>query len=560
MKCNNCNTEYVQGQKFCKVCGAKLDEQNIANTQSTDETKIATAAHATQNVSVKNNNVVAKIADENQSKESSKKPNDKFKYVIGAVALVLIVFICSKLFNGSGNTDISTNKWYNYTNSDGEIVYINSETDKKIVIEDDIYSVQAGYYNNNFITTTYDGDLYVVTKNGKEKIASDVRQASISVEENKVLYIDNYTENYDYNVYSGDLYIYDISSKKSKKIDSDVIFSYNVNLLCMSPNGKAITYVKNYDEEEEKYDVYMSINGKSGKKINKNCLYFGLTDDGKITYYGNIDDTYIYASNDGKKLKIANNLESIFMNKDCTQAIVTDDDMSYIVDKGKNKEKISCCISEIIDADFCNVTNYNLTMTYTNVKNFFDHTMYTPDDSYVTINKKYEVTEFEDLYDAYWNTYYAHGTNKLYYVEDGSIFVIDCSKPESKKLLLEDEDVSEMYVTSNGKHIYYVNYDGELYYLNGKKSVKLADDVGYIVLNENGIIYFIDYDSEEQLYYSKSGSKKAKVENSEEIVDFSKAGDTIYFIVEDENSDNGMALYKVTSKGKSEKVTDDIIY
>jgi hypothetical protein len=82
------------------------------------------------------------------------------------------------------------------------------------------------------------------------------------------------------------------------------------------------------------------------------------------------------------------------------------------------------------------------------------------------------------------------------------------------------EDVMSYEVTSNRKHVYFINDDEELMCVNGKKGGKVkeicTDEVSSIALSKKDVLFYLvkeDGDKEGEVFATKNGSKGKLVQD-----------------------------------------------
>ena len=140
----------------------------------------------------------------------------------------------------------------------------------------------------------------------------------------------------------------------------------------------------------------------------------------------------------------------------------------------------------------------------------------------------------------------------------GDLYLVTKLNKENPKVLELDkaEDVYGLVFTDNGKRIYYVNDDEELFHINkSNKPKKISDDVYYRYLSTigNKLFFLVDYRNTGVLHYT-TGSKKVEIKNADEVSDFYLLGKGIIYNVLD-GSDR--ATYGTNNGSKVNKLFEN---
>lgn len=96
--------------------------------------------------------------------------------------------------------------------------------------------------------------------------------------------------------------------EKSEKIDDNILY-YDI-----SANGKCVTYLKDYEYDDESYDYYGTLyqsDLKESDKIDNDVTEFYASDDGKILYYITVEDD-LYRVDGKKKDKLASDITNVY--------------------------------------------------------------------------------------------------------------------------------------------------------------------------------------------------------------------------------------------------------
>jgi hypothetical protein len=163
--------------------------------------------------------------------------------------------------------------------------------------------------------------LYVATD--KEQISLDtfVETVIVSQDGTSVAYIKNVYNNL------GDLYIYDLNTKTTSKIASQVsIHNYQ-----LSPDGESIAFCR-VQEDGVLQDLFVSIDKKEPKRIASGESPVGISNHGKYLYVMGEDEFYVI--NGEKHIRLGDEFSvegtRIMFNLDYSQVLYYDDGRSYL--------------------------------------------------------------------------------------------------------------------------------------------------------------------------------------------------------------------------------------
>lgn len=528
MYCLKCGQFNEDGVKFCQSCGTPLEQEPKAEEK---ETASVTTMPGTcpscgfvnepntkfcQNCGSSLTGAVADTGKEEKKKSRVKKPVnvkgfDLKKILVAAgaiVALVLVIVILSNLFK-TGNYIECKNAVFTY-NADEE--YLIGLVDGKLCsIDSDShgYDVTINLDGTKAVLYSYGSrELYYFDGSAVRSVAEDVESWEISADGSAVIYNTEGDELYDLYIYSGG---------KSTMIASEVAGS------CISPDGGTVGYIGNVNRETNSFKGF--IWDGSEKELGKNKTPLALSNGGKYIYYlkGSIDEidsnsatVYVQkGTNDDTKQKLGDVSYTMefYLNADGTQALLVENDKTYVSVKGGERIKISgsdCtlvlpqntqrCIGEIV--------------TTMGIKSFADMYYCTNSNSgggykLLYVNKNFEASTAANNVDSY--IYLADDGKTLYYLKGDSIRRINASKSGSEAETLIEDDVLRFCTTKDGKTIFFVTDEGELYGCKGGKKTKLLtddlDNFAAYALYGGDTIYYI---SDGELYSSK-GDKTTKI-------------------------------------------------
>ncbi len=537
--CSKCGAQFADGTKFCEACGEKLPEVEVVVNETEKE--------------------------QPKENKAGKIPARLIKLgAIAVVAVVAVIVLCSLIFSGGGENNFALYK------KDGELFYTNVPKFKPFELTsdyengDDLTPILSKDGTKIFYSDKDDGSLYFryvnKPKKDAEKIASDVTDYEINEKANLVTYIKG-----------GDLYQHNL--KESEKIKSGVVEFWT------SENGKKILfvddgnnlYIKNGNKDAEKIKgeinyvyyvsgdlstIYYAADGtlfckegkKDGQKIDSEVSrILNIYDSGEVLYlkenegdtkttqvdvYANVEVTYSLFYFDGKDKKEVTDefprygsydlaldapvmvyatvetddkgdIESTyFLFADGEVSELTTDDISSVVLSDDGKEAL--IVADVDDKGYG--TAYKAKISGKKMK--------TPEKYDEDVRSATFVGENNDI------------LTRKDYDEESNEFSLYYNK---KKV---DDDISRVGYNKGDDTLYYlidVNDKGigTLKMFNGKKSIKLSDDVYsdcVLMTNDGDVLFLRDYNTDKgrgDLYIVKGNKVKKLDEDVEDLPSYS---------------------------------------
>ena len=242
------------------------------------------------------------------------------------------------------------------------------------------------------------------------------------------------------------------------------------------------------------------------------------------------------------------------LNEDGSQLLFHYDKKTYLTVKGKEKVKILNNRSYPLLPSNTVIRWYDSDTAIYGIKSFTDKILVASEDIYY-LNGKYDANKITG------KNYQALITNnmdKLIYLDysDTLHVVTNLSSKSPKDIELDNaEDIVTFTASEDGKTIYYVNEDDELYSITtANKPHKIADDVSpYNLVTLGDKIYFlVDYYNTGSLYYS-TGKKKTAIRNADDVAYMNRLGNGIVYTEGDYDerviygSTNGKSFKKIFS-------------
>lgn len=310
----------------------------------------------------------------------------------------------------------------------------------------------------------------------------------------------------------GTLNLYDVKKKSSTEIAEEVV----VNSAVLSPDGKTVAYVAEYEATDD-FRGFYSVNGKNPEEVGKEKRVFAISDKAKFIYYTDVDR--IYVAKNGKEEKLANDVRYVeaLMNADNTEMLFFNEGKTYVTVKGGEKSKVagSELSKVILDDDAASYEQSlskergSINVLYTGVDTFKEKLFYSnSNDAIYYMLSKYET---EKLASGAYEYVVSDDRESLVYTDYLNVYkVTKFNKGGEKETLAAGALVEDIYADGDLKHVYLVNYDDELYYIKKGKGVKIADDVTSAMISPDGqYCYFVV--EKEELCYSKNGGKEKEL-------------------------------------------------
>ena len=512
--CTGCGAAQATPAQFCAACGSPVGvgQAQYPNPYFIDYSTVENFNYAL--IPYYARVLWAKIQAFLQSKNISTTQLAKGAGIVAGSLLILIMAI--NIFGGPApmyempDQSIS----YTYDWQDAEMTYFVINGKKSdLKLEGMISDFQTSLDGTIAAFLDQDDTLYVIKNKKMTKVEEDVDEYLLSAEGTGIAFT---TE-------EDDLILYTVKNGKSHKIASEVNSGY-----MLSPDGKSILYTKTDDDEVK---LYLSVNGKDGKKIGNGLYPVGLSNQGKLIYYVSYEKNALYVVRGNKDPQKLANLDNIYgdypmqFNKDHTQALITLDSGSYITANGKEKVKItSRSISQFGNysdwAEGIEIEDATRTLP---IKTFAGQ-YFTSGGSLYYLNKRFEAVEVEeaDGIDSYRMTL----TGEVIYYVDGGDLYRGTGRKAKVKFEQIAEDVSSFTITSDGKYCYFRTYDSSLMCIKKTGKAKLiADDISSnFTMSHDDYLFFI---TEGDLYVSHNRGKKKLVASDVTLV-FAELNATYY--------------------------------
>lgn len=592
MFCSNCGKNLPDGTAFCTECGTKLmSTQNEVTPEPTVEIPVVEPAveetpvyeeipmpaeepvetpvyeNAPAATGAEVETTVTEILPEPEAQEEipeavtkteapTEKPKKDFshikqnlgKIILGVAAIIILCIIGIVIDSGAAS---GSGKYSQMTLNDG--FFLKADAEKLVnlngnVVETD-ESIYGTYYSgDSSLTVAKDADdvFYVVTKKGLVEIDEEISNVTISTYGDTIAYMKDVEDGI------GELYLYNVASKKATLIDDEAY----AKIIILSPNGKTVAYMGNCEIEEGWYsdvvtgDLFISKNFKEGEKKYSEALPLAVSDNAKYVYYVK-DSEKLYMNEE----KISSDFSyAFYFNKDVSEMIFNEDgEANYFSAKKKEAVRLKkdsfsrLAYPEQIVQVAASAGSYTAT-TYG--VDTFNETVMTIDGTMYFMSKNgAELEKISSDVSSYKMS--SDGTGMLFLDYDGDLnYINNIKKSTDAEKIAEDLEIDEFYASKDLKKVYYVS-DDELFYLAKGKGTRIADVDSCTYSDQYKVIYFTEDD---ELYYATTSSKSKKKIMGETVESVETMLGVTLFPYEDD--DDNYYVYRMTGKNKYDAIVE----
>ena len=359
-----------------------------------------------------------------------------------------------------------------------------------------------------------------------------------------------------------ELFHYVIKDEKAESITDEKVES-----ICVSPDGKTVAYAEcEIKDGEDEYTMFTYSGGKAEEYEDGDGLIpLAISNKAKLAYYFNVEKKAVYVQKDGKEsvkiLNDVNDLPTMYLNTDHTQAIFGEGNDVYFSENGGEKVKIT---SDGIRINKMGYNKYNSEVSSgancstlpmeSLLEQYFiadeDRTLYYLDGKCETHKIEDYVYSFETTPTAevvyFLQVYSLSDSGDLYrgngYSEEGYVEIAS--------------DVTSFEITSDGEKCYFIDEDETLRYVKKTgEPKKIADDAEKMTMTHDDYLLFIADVADDEtgtLYSSRNGKEKQKVADDVGIAS-AFVNNTIYI---QKVSDDEVAIYSAKKKTKFELILE----
>ena len=557
MRCEFCGHKNGPREKFCEECGAQLtvkqdEEQKAAPVQNTrpdqNQDQAPDQYKEGGQYSVDTSRRVSNVAKRDRSRQLKKAA----PFAVIIIIVIIAAIILASLIKKPGASEMKDS--INFFTDTGLLV-VSGNNNPKFTIDGDLASSQKNMDGNKAVALidyrgAKGGELWFVTTSGCYQIASGVLDYRLSDSGNGVAFItdDNSAKG------TATLHLYDTSAKKDTQVTDGAIYYNNNNGggmigTCISPNGKSVGYIGNYDPAKNEYTGYVCIYGKDPEALGVNSFAVAISDGGKYIYYAkNLGDgrgNSFFVRNGRNDVRLISDMAGntpLAFNTDYSEILFNVEDRTFISRKGNERERITgALVSGFIlpagtqtgrNAADSNITVYGM--------NSLLNTVTLTSDGLVYVNSKLEINKISSSSSYGAGAFISNDSRTLLYINDnGHLSAIDPTKANDERREI-GRDVTAFTASNDGKTIYYINSDVELWVVKGSGTpVKIADDVSpsWLVLpvNSGKVFFLVDYSDSRggDLYYSNNGARRVKVSGGDEVMKLWSTPANVFYLTYD---------------------------
>lgn len=407
------------------------------------------------------------------------------------------------------------------------------------------------------------GELYLITPNGKAFVSEGVYGFLLADSGRGIAYLTDC----DAKDGTATLHLYDCASKKSARVSNEVAAAgADDALYCISPDGRSVGYIADMDDKNREFNGYMKINSGKPVKLGGNMFAAALADNGAYVYYYKVDkdsdeyDLSLYVRSgeeDTKLMQQTDGSAKLHFNRDYSEALFTYDGKTYISKSGQDKEKISGkAVLAILRPQFSGGAAHRGVASY-DLKNFAGVVLSMDDGSLLYVDGKGESSTLTGSCRQAAVT--ENGRHVFMVSESGTLFRRALTMDSDKEQIAGD--VEGFAVTKDGRAIYYVNADEELFYLSGaSRPKKVADDVspGLCLTADGTLYFFVDYSGNSgTLYYSRNGGKRVKV--SDDAYDVFATASGVFYCANYSSASGTYDVYRSVGGSRFKLFHSDVV-
>jgi RNA polymerase subunit RPABC4/transcription elongation factor Spt4 len=534
IKCKQCGGIIKQGEDFCGSCGAAVNEADF-----TPENAAAGAAQIAGNITEGIGKAVDKGAEavKNAGKSLRSRfddPEERKKLlpkITAGVAAVLVIIIAIVLVNVLTPPQFTlNNKTVSIVSQEDDEIVVSMTNGKNIsfdgVLDGSGFSVdrskaiiyisEDGQYDEDYAGSS----LYLIGEKSELVSADNVIAADLSTDGNAIIYAtDYYLDDETYTEFY-DLVLWKNGKTVTLADDTTLRDAY------ISPDGSAVFFSITDEDDDSKNTAYLYANGKI-IEVDDDITPIGVSNGGKYIYYSSEENYYVQTGEDANsRRKLGENIYSLYFNKDNTELLYYSDPRAYITVDGGEKHALTDAVNVPIFPE--NTAFYGSNY---GVKTFANVLYYSDEYDVIRITKDFDS---ETVVKGVTSPYVTDDNQTLFYIKNYSIRKINAMKTGAEETTVA-EDAWYFKMLPDGSAVWYVNYDGDLYYKKGNSDeVRVDTDVdaanslyeGFWTLHKGKTLYYI---SDGELFYTENGKKGTRISGfDDDIYRVSSGGEKIY--------------------------------
>jgi len=566
MKCTFCQAELAPDEAFCHNCGQKVTSE----PEPAAPPAAAKAAPAEPQAPTEASDTPSKV----------RKPFIK----IGIAALAVVVLLAAALIliprlTGSSGDQLVTSRLL-YARGEENFYIIDGKGNKATFEYDSAKSIHFSADRSAAALTVEDGDefpLYAIRNGTVTLVCENAGQFQISMHGDTIAYFTDADSEDE----TASLYLYDIRKNESTLIEKNVPYFDSEDMSgTMSPDGRTIAYVSQLDYEKGTVLMKISTDGAAPEQLGRNEVAFAVSNHADYLYLGTFDDLdegdwTLYVRHNDKETTLLEDQDSsdfgtFWFNADLTQVLLSLDGKTYFSNRGGEPERLfTDSVFDIVAQDNLLDGDYG-TVDILGWKSFANRVCLgsKSDGTLYYLGRDFNAERIDKgIFRAYIsarNVKLADGSSIVYISEDGELLSANLSGGDPKEIARGDT-INALFVSQDGKLIYFVNDYDELYCIkNGKPSSHIADDVDSDACafdrNTHTFYFVADNDDEDGvLYSSANGGKKEKVSGGSGVYDILSDSCGLLFVKHADLEEKLDDLYQLAGSDKLELLLSDVL-
>jgi len=485
---------------------------------------------------------------------------------VPVLVLIIAAIIIIPLLFGPGS---STLKDSIVLLGDGDEIIVSGNNNVKFTIDGRFESAQRSLDSSKAAVMTdlrgsSGGALWFVTTSKATKIADDVLTYRLSDSGSAVAYLTDYDSRNSVAV----LYLYDAAKGSSTKIADDAMYAGGVMTgVSISPDGKTVTYIGDYDSRNNEYTSYIKVGARTAEKIDDNVYCVAVSNGGTTMYYVKVSGRGVESlhvksgRSENRLISEISSPTTLWLNKDYTQVVFNQDERANISKNGGERERLyNRTIRDFLlprgTQTRGGAGGGRVVVSVVGIRSLTPLVGITSD-GIVYIDNKYESNRISSSSDnPYRSVVSANGRKLLFITNNGHLASIDPTKPGADRSEV-GRNVARFVASSDASTVYFVNEDNELYYVRGNGAPsKVADDVdGQLAMQWNSTRAFFIVDdtrSGGELYFSNNGGARAKVSGGDDVVGIMTTPASVFF------RRDGQEIFRSSGNEKFTKFAEDV--